>query len=144
MVLETVEQLMETPSTSGIPGWLKKYLGKNSRKILVDGWFEEAGLVVERNGRQHYSYIPHFHRNGEKDFIKQVKRDQKLAAACVENKQFLLVVPFTDGGDPQTERETPMSEAATLALIERLAREQCLPFPLNPEFREMMAEAAGA
>lgn len=40
--------------------------------------FENNNLLgfIEYDGKQHYEYVPHFHRNGISDFIKQQEKDK--------------------------------------------------------------------
>lgn len=60
----------------------------------LDGYNFELNLAIEYNGKQHYDYIPHFHRNGQIDLIKQQERDNLKAELCKENNIYLIVVPY--------------------------------------------------
>ena len=60
---------------------------------ILDSENNVVGLI-EVNGKQHYEYVPHFHRNGVSDYLDQVERDNKKAVFAVENNYPLLVVPY--------------------------------------------------
>jgi len=44
-------------------------------KLKYDFYLPEYRLLIEFHGKQHYEYIPFFHRNGEDDFLVQKNRD---------------------------------------------------------------------
>jgi hypothetical protein len=53
--------------------------------LELDGYCEELSLGWE--------YIPHFHRNGEDDLLKQKERDQKKDELCRINGIMLIRIP---------------------------------------------------
>lgn len=59
------------------------------RQVFLDFQLED-GTVIEYNGRQHYKYIPYFHKGGMTDYDKQVSRDNLLKEYCINNKILLL------------------------------------------------------
>ena len=61
--------------------------------LELDGYNEELGIAVEYQGKQHYEYIPFFHRNGEEDLDAQLERDAKKAELCTMNMICLIIVP---------------------------------------------------
>ena len=62
--------------------------------LELDGYNEELNIAFEYNGKQHYEYIPHFHRNGEQDFIKQQERDRMKYKLCSEKNIKLILIPY--------------------------------------------------
>lgn len=69
---------------------------KNSTKVLIDFCLKigEQTVFIEYNGMQHYTYVPHFHRGGIIDFIKQTKRDMWLKQYCKEQNIILLTYNY--------------------------------------------------
>lgn len=62
--------------------------------LELDCYNDELGLAVEYNGRQHYEYVPHFHKNREA-FNNVKYRDDIKKRLCEENGVELIVVPYT-------------------------------------------------
>jgi hypothetical protein len=74
------------------PDFLKNVVtGKN---LELDLYNQELGLCVEMNGRQHYEYVPYFHKNKEA-FYNQRYRDEIKKMKCVENGIKFIEVPYT-------------------------------------------------
>jgi hypothetical protein len=63
--------------------------------LELDGYSSELGIAFEYDGRQHSEYIPHFHRNGTKDFMEQQERDYKKEDLCIKNGIMLIRIPHT-------------------------------------------------
>ena len=63
-------------------------------RLELDGYSEELQLAFEYNGKQHYEYIPHFHRNGEEDLENVQERDERKIRLCKENNITLITIPF--------------------------------------------------
>jgi hypothetical protein len=61
--------------------------------LELDGYNEDLKIGFEYNGRQHYEYRPHFHRNGIEDLYKQQKNDHKKYEICKERGIHLIVIP---------------------------------------------------
>lgn len=75
------------------PDWLKSpYSGRN---LELDCYNAQLNLAVERDGRQHAKYVPHFHRNGPEDFKDQQRRDKWKDKRCKELGLNLIRVPHT-------------------------------------------------
>ena len=51
------------------------------------------GLAFEYDGKQHSTYVPHFHKNGVKEFEYQVAKDTWKDEKCKENKILLIRIP---------------------------------------------------
>jgi len=67
-----------------------KFLGG----LELDGYCEELKCAFEYNGKQHYYYNKHFHRNGIKDLISQNIRDKIKKQICEENGIKLISIPY--------------------------------------------------
>ncbi len=67
-----------------------------NRRWQLDGYCRTLGIAFEYNGRQHYEYMPHFHRNGRTDLEKQQLRDAivEREAPFLEEPVYLIVVPY--------------------------------------------------
>lgn len=71
-------------------------IAKNSNLVIVDFVVNlpNKTLYIEYNGIQHYQYVPYFHRGGEIDFEKQLRRDSLLRDYCLEHNIELLEIPY--------------------------------------------------
>ena len=76
--------------TRAIP-WLK--LGVDGAPLELDLYCPELGLAVEYNGRQHYEYVPFFHKTQD-NFEHRRELDRLKAEACENNWVTLIVIPF--------------------------------------------------
>lgn len=73
-----------------------QWLARGGKRVLrLDGLHEDLGLAFEYNGKQHYHYVPLFHRDGPEDLEKQQNRDAFVQEACSDNWITLVVVPYT-------------------------------------------------
>lgn len=63
--------------------------------LELDGYNSDLKLAFEYNGKQHYDFTPHYHRNGISDFINQQERDQKKYNICKEHNIKLVIIPHT-------------------------------------------------
>lgn len=70
---------------------------KLNKKFIVDFYiqYKDTKYFIEYNGKQHYEFIPFFHRNGIEDFKKQQKRDELLREICSICDIKLLEIPYT-------------------------------------------------
>ena len=89
---------------------LKDYKFPKSRpKFLngleLDGYCKKLKIAFEYQGRQHYYYIPHFHRNGVKDLIKQHLNDRIKKQVCDRNGIKLISIPYMYTYENPTEIE---------------------------------------
>ena len=62
--------------------------------LELDGYNKDLQITFEYNGPQHYKYIPHFHRNGIKDFLSQHLRDRLKKHLCKINGVELIIIPY--------------------------------------------------
>ena len=60
----------------------------------LDMYNKELGVACEYNGRQHYEFVPHFHRGGRGEFESQQRRDQQKRDVCRKLGIFLIEVPY--------------------------------------------------
>lgn len=61
--------------------------------LELDGYCKPLKLAFEYQGRQHYEYIPFFHRK-EGDFKNQQKRDRMKSSICNQMGIVLLLIPY--------------------------------------------------
>jgi len=73
------------------PDFLKWKYNKN---LELDMFNQELNLALEYQGRQHYNYIPFFHKSIN-DFYEQVERDNYKKNICEQIGINLITVPYT-------------------------------------------------
>lgn len=78
--------------------WLMN--NKTGCTLKLDGYNRELGIAFEFNGRQHYEYTPHFHKNGPQDLIYQNQRDEYKKKCCRTNKVWLIIIPYYKAKTP--------------------------------------------
>lgn len=61
--------------------------------LELDIYIPKYNLAVEYNGKQHYKFIPFFHKTKE-DFRKQLERDRRKKELCKRWNISLIVVPY--------------------------------------------------
>ena len=62
--------------------------------LELDMFDRDLMLAVEYNGRQHYEYVPYFHRSRE-SFQNQKYRDRMKRESCRKLDINLIEVPYT-------------------------------------------------
>lgn len=62
--------------------------------MIFNGYCKELNLAFEYNGRQHYKFIKHFHKNYE-TFLKRCSFDKDKKQKCRENNTKLLIIPHS-------------------------------------------------
>jgi hypothetical protein len=67
----------------------------DGNRMELDGYNDELKLAFEYHGKQHYSYIPHYHRNGPDDLKKRQRDDRRKRRLCKENGVKLITIPYT-------------------------------------------------
>lgn len=97
------------------------------RCMELDMYSKKLGLAIEYNGKQHYSFVPHFHKSHD-DFEKRLEMDEWRRVACANAGVMLLEVPYAI----KCKREV------VIAKLEETAKERCFPSMINPEFRDMI------
>jgi hypothetical protein len=73
------------------PSWLRN--PETGKPIELDLYNEDLKIAIEYHGRQHYEYIPHFHRNGPHEYESQRRRDNYKLDICDENGVYVITVP---------------------------------------------------
>lgn len=91
---EAIENLTGKKFPKARPDFLRNYITGNKSNLELDCYNSKMKLAVEYNGRQHYEYIPFFHKSKEA-FYNQKYRDDMKKRLCSENGVTLIVVPYT-------------------------------------------------
>lgn len=86
-----VEEIFKRPFKKIRPDFLKNANGHN---LELDIYNDELKLAVEYNGRQHYEFVPYFHRTRD-SFNNQKQRDFIKRLLCEKNNINLIEVPYT-------------------------------------------------
>lgn len=92
-----LEKIFKVPFVKIKPAFLLNSatsMGKNKNYLEIDLFNQEKMVGVEYQGRQHYEYNPHFHKNKEA-FQMQLYRDELKKALCEKNGVTLITVPYT-------------------------------------------------
>ena len=76
------------------PNFLNNPVTGGKYNLEIDCYNDELRLGLEYNGRQHYEYSSHFHKNKE-DFLNQKYRDVIKKSMCKDNDVNLIEVPYT-------------------------------------------------
>jgi len=71
------------------PDWLKT---GNKRPLELDGYNKRLGIAFEHQGRHHYQYVRHFHRNSQR-LNALASRDRKKARLCRKVGVSLIRIP---------------------------------------------------
>jgi hypothetical protein len=71
---------------SSRPKWLER--------LELDGYNEELSIAFEYNGKQHYEYVPFFHKNGPVNLEAQKSRDRKKYKLCHKYGVKLVIIPY--------------------------------------------------
>jgi hypothetical protein len=86
---EDVRLAFEAATGHAAPNRRPRFLGG----LELDGYCPELGVAFEYHGRQHYEYVPFFHRNGPADLAAQQERDRRTAAGCDAEGVALIEIP---------------------------------------------------
>ena len=76
------------------PDFLNNPVTGGSFNMELDCYNPELKLAVEYSGKQHYEYVPYFHKNKEA-FLNQKYRDELKRRMCKDNMITLIEVPYT-------------------------------------------------
>jgi hypothetical protein len=74
------------------PDTLRNNVTKHN--LEIDVYNEELKLGIEYSGRQHYEFVPFFHKNYEA-FMNQKYRDEIKRMRCKEHGIRLIEIPYT-------------------------------------------------
>lgn len=89
-----LEYIFNKPFPSVRPDFLRNPVTSANYNLELDCYNEQLRLACEYNGRQHYEFIPFFHKNKEA-FMNQKYRDDMKNRICRENGIILITVPYT-------------------------------------------------
>lgn len=94
---KVLEKIFNKPFTCQRPDFLQNDVTSTSDKknnLELDCYNQELALAVEYNGRQHYDYVPFFHKTRDA-FYNQKYRDEMKRRLCKENNVTLIEVPYS-------------------------------------------------
>lgn len=91
-----LERYFSRPFPKARPSYMNNSV--TNFNLELDCYCRELGLAVEYNGKQHYQYIPYFHRNKDA-FRCQQYRDVMKRDLCKKNNICLIEVPYTVKND---------------------------------------------
>ena len=89
-----LENLFQRPFNKIRPDFLRNPVTGNEYNLEIDCYNSELKLGIEYNGKQHYYYVPYFHKNKEA-FLNQKYRDLIKQNMCKDNDICLIEVPYT-------------------------------------------------
>lgn len=84
IVRQYFELLFDAPFENIRPDWL---FG-----LELDGYNERLAVAFEHNGKQHYEFLPRFHKT-KASFEEQLERDRRKRELCAEHGVSLIEVP---------------------------------------------------
>jgi hypothetical protein len=87
--------LFNTHFTTIRPDWLKNINGFN---LELDCFNNELMLAIEYNGRQHYQYVPFFHKHIN-NFYDNIARDETKLQLCQSIGIQLIVIDYNFVGE---------------------------------------------
>jgi hypothetical protein len=90
----TLQTIFKKPFNKIRPDFLRNKALDNNMNLEIDCYNDELKLGVEYNGRQHYEFVPFFHKNKEA-FHNQKYRDYMKKDLCKKNGIRLISVPYT-------------------------------------------------
>jgi very-short-patch-repair endonuclease len=85
------------------------------RTLPVDLCVSDLKLCVECHGRQHFEWVPHFHKTKE-DFVAQQTRDRQKKQAIINAGWALLTIRFDEY---EKLNKTKLAKLITAALTEK-------------------------
>lgn len=89
-----LERIFNKPFNKIRPNFLNNPVTGGEFNLEIDCYNSDLRLGIEYSGRQHYEYIPFFHKNKEA-FYNQKYRDELKRRICKDNNINLIEVPYT-------------------------------------------------
>uniref|UniRef100_A0A6C0LSX9 DUF559 domain-containing protein n=1 Tax=viral metagenome TaxID=1070528 RepID=A0A6C0LSX9_9ZZZZ len=89
-----LSRIFNKPFLKDRPSFLNNPVTGGIFNLELDCYEKELGIACEYNGRQHYDFIPFFHKNKEA-FFNQKYRDDMKRRLCKDEGVFLIEVPYT-------------------------------------------------
>lgn len=69
------------------------FLVKKKSFVFIDFYLPDYNIFIEYNGKQHYEYVPYFHKSLD-NFTKQQIRDNIVRSYCEQNGIKLIEIPY--------------------------------------------------
>lgn len=88
-----LQKIFKRPFHKARPDFLRNPVTGGNFNLEIDCFCSELKLGLEYNGRQHYEFIPYFHKNKE-TFYNQQYRDYMKRNMCSQNGINLIEVPY--------------------------------------------------
>jgi hypothetical protein len=88
-----LENIFNAPFDRDRPDFLRNPVSGGNNNLELDCFNPYLKLACEYNGRQHYDFIPFFHKTKD-SFMNQKYRDLMKADMCRKNNINLIVVPY--------------------------------------------------
>ena len=101
-----LEKRFKVPFSKARPSFLTNPVTGSA--LELDGYNETLALAFEYNGRQHYEFSPHFHKN-KSDFYNGQYRDEMKRNMCKKKGVRLLVVSYRHDDEIEKELERQLS-----------------------------------
>lgn len=89
-----MSEIFKKPFYKSRPMFLNNPVTFGTNNLELDCFNEELKIAVEYDGKQHFEYIPYFHKSQEA-FMNQRYRDYMKEQMCRENGIVLIRVPYT-------------------------------------------------
>lgn len=90
---QALVRMFGKPFDKDRPDFLRNVVTGGKWNLELDCYNKELKIAVEAQGRQHYEYIPYFHRNYE-TFLNQKYRDEIKRMKCKDEGIILVEVPY--------------------------------------------------
>lgn len=88
-----LQQIFNKPFNKARPDFLRNPVTGGNFNLELDCFNPELKLACEYQGRQHYEYLPFFHRNKDA-FLNSKYRDDMKRRICKEKGITLIEVPY--------------------------------------------------
>jgi len=89
-----LEKVFGRPFNKIRPNFLNNPVTDGGYNLELDCYNQDLRLGIEYHGKQHYEYVPYFHKNKEA-FYNQKYRDELKKRMCKDNGIILIEVPYT-------------------------------------------------
>ena len=88
---QVAEKVFKKPFNKVRPDFLRNNV--TGHNLELDIYNEELKIAIEYNGKQHYDYVPFFHKNYE-HFMNQKYRDEIKKMICKQHNIHLIEVSY--------------------------------------------------
>lgn len=89
---EVLENYFSKPFPNRRPNFMNNPI--TAQNLEIDCYNDELRLGVEYHGKQHFEFVPYFHKTKDK-FSLQQYRDEIKRRLCRDNGIILIEVPYT-------------------------------------------------